>query len=88
MLCFEIKTGRWIISRKNIFVLKFMELGSSLEYVSYAVIQNFPAFYGIRKFITVFTRALYWVPILDDEQKIITIRKLVMIRKKLVVTLH
>jgi hypothetical protein len=38
----------------------FMELSPSSEAVSHAALKNFPAFYGTRRFITVFTRALHW----------------------------
>jgi hypothetical protein len=39
---------------------KFIHLRPSWEAVSHAAINNFPAFYGTRRFITVFTRALHW----------------------------
>jgi hypothetical protein len=41
------------------YLTNFMELSPSYEAANYAATQNFPAFYGTGKFITVFTRALH-----------------------------
>jgi hypothetical protein len=61
--------GRWTKS-KNPVILNKMRIFSSLTHSwSWALLEklpivqllkNFPAFYGTRKFITVFTRALHW----------------------------
>jgi hypothetical protein len=37
-----------------------MELSPSSEAAIVQLLKNFSAFYGTRKFITVFTRALHW----------------------------
>jgi hypothetical protein len=37
-----------------------MELSPSSEATNWQLLKNFPAFYGTRRFITVYTRALHW----------------------------
>jgi hypothetical protein len=41
-------------------ITNFMELSPSWEAANCATTQELPAFYGTRRFITVFTRALHW----------------------------
>jgi hypothetical protein len=41
-------------------IINFMELSPSWEVASAQLLKNFPVFYGTRRFITVFTRALHW----------------------------
>jgi hypothetical protein len=50
------------LSRQEILtkLTDFVEMGPSREAASCAATKNFPAFYGSRRFITVFTRALHW----------------------------
>jgi hypothetical protein len=55
-ICYE----EIIVMSVPVYMDSNMELSPSSEAASCAATQEFPNFYGTRRFITVFTRALQW----------------------------
>jgi hypothetical protein len=51
--------NQFAILRKN-NITNFMELSPPREAANCVVLKNYSGFYGIRRFITVFTIALHW----------------------------